>query len=630
MTRSSAQTPMPHDLSGSQLNYLTRGEIIPAAVRRLVAAQSSKHRLLLEKVRRQVVLTQSPENRILVERAIELIAEVEASSAEIAERILTMPQVGAWAIRCLRRMSGLAGGQARDTYSVPLRNDLGYLMSVAVAGALRIRHPVDIEVPLYDGRLLLPGMGAVHTDSSDPWGIVRVQANPDHMIVVSPNATLVLPSFRDLTSYRSSPQWSPVRRLRAIADGLALDVALDNSDPFFESLGQPAATLSVADHEAWQLSLQRAWQILVEHHRGTAAALAAGVSTLVPFTSSATNHPRSTTSGWIFGAIGLSLPSDEVALAEIFAHELQHLVLGAVEDMYALVVPERDTQLGYAPWRDDPRPASGLLHGSYAYLGLTAFWRRQRKIGRPEERFRCEVEFARWRAATLETASKLIKSPALSDIGQRFARGIRDQLVAWRNERVAARAERLAAEMRAEHQARWHLNHLRPKSEAVDALARSWLSGAAARLDSSSTDPSLEPGRALLSQGRAYLLEARYRDLGQIQQLTRAGDDATGQLGMPDDADAALLHNDNATAMRGYLSRLRTADDNDAWVGLAIVLWRSGPTASARLLVEKPELVAALYSRLRGLADEMPDADSLLAWLGRSLTSTVRCATGEW
>jgi hypothetical protein len=33
----------------------------------------------------------------------------------------------------------------------------------------------------------------------------------------------------------------------------------------------------------------------------------------------------------------------------------------------------------YVPWRDDPRPISGLLQGAYAYLGVTGFWRTRRQ-----------------------------------------------------------------------------------------------------------------------------------------------------------------------------------------------------------------------------------------------------------
>jgi HEXXH motif-containing protein len=31
----------------------------------------------------------------------------------------------------------------------------------------------------------------------------------------------------------------------------------------------------------------------------------------------------------------------------------------------------------YAPWREDLRPISGFLQGTYAFLGVSGFWRRR-------------------------------------------------------------------------------------------------------------------------------------------------------------------------------------------------------------------------------------------------------------
>jgi len=82
-----------------------------------------------------------------------------------------------------------------------------------------------------------------------------------------------------------------------------------------------------------------------------------------------------------FGAIALS-PSDDPSLcAAILAHEIQHLKLSAVLDIVALTLPD-DHQRYYAPWRPDPRPLNGLLQGAYAFLGVSAFWRRQHQISR--------------------------------------------------------------------------------------------------------------------------------------------------------------------------------------------------------------------------------------------------------
>src|SRR5262249_45660492 len=80
-----------------------------------------------------------------------------------------------------------------------------------------------------------------------------------------------------------------------------------------------------------------------------------------------------------------------------------------------------DDTLFYAPWRDDGRPAAGLLHGLYAHVGVAGFWRRQRRHEPPgEERFRAEVEYVRWREACLAAAATLRTSQLLTRTGTRL------------------------------------------------------------------------------------------------------------------------------------------------------------------------------------------------------------------
>ena len=62
-------------------------------------------------------------------------------------------------------------------------------------------------------------------------------------------------------------------------------------------------------------------------------------------------------------------------LASVLVHECQHAKLNAVLDLIPLSRPDQARY--YAPWREDPRPLGGLLHGAYAYLGVSDFWRVQ-------------------------------------------------------------------------------------------------------------------------------------------------------------------------------------------------------------------------------------------------------------
>ncbi len=643
---SPAAAPVPHRLTDVDLSSLASGRFTAAVIGRLTAAERSKHRLLVEAVRRRAERSRPPRDLVVLNSAMRLLGEIETHAPDVVGNLLALPQIGSWAIGCLQRMADRDDDdEVRAGQRGPLDSDLGYLAAIAAAAALRAGHRFELRVPLRQGTLLLPGWGMARLDCGCAWGTVRVRFDGEGAMTFLRSGTVVLPTGSNPAPSGLGPRWSPIPRLRVRADGLELDVMLDAFDPFLARVGGPASALSAIERTAWRFQFEEAWRILVRHHRAAAAAFAAVVSTVVPLSGTAL-QPGSATSGWAFGAIGLSPPDDGVSLAETFVHELHHLVLGAVEDLVPLVARYQDGTMGYAPWRDDPRPVAGVLHGCYAYLGVTSFWRRQRRIGVSSQRLRGAVEFARWRQATLDTATTLTASPALTDVGRRFAAGIRQQLAAWRRDVVPPQAELFAAEVRTEHRVRWRLTHLRPAAASIQALASAWMLGAPAPLGEAgvggavgsapaapvqppgseppgpSEPPAPEgppPGRSPQpGHTRAYLLEARYRDPSRLSLLLDVGPAVSDPAGTPrsvSEGDAALLRGDDMTATHCYLRRLEAADDADAWAGLAVVLRRSGPSRSASLLTRRPEVAAALCARLRALRGQAPDVWRLLDWL---------------
>lgn len=64
---------------------------------------------------------------------------------------------------------------------------------------------------------------------------------------------------------------------------------------------------------------------------------------------------------------------DEVDLADSLVHEHRHQKLYLM-DRYVPVVL-RDRPLVASPWREDPRPPSGLLHAVFVFVELLEFWR---------------------------------------------------------------------------------------------------------------------------------------------------------------------------------------------------------------------------------------------------------------
>jgi HEXXH motif-containing protein len=79
------------------------------------------------------------------------------------------------------------------------------------------------------------------------------------------------------------------------------------------------------------------------------------------------------TSSTAFGAVMASPPPGPAHLAAGLAHELQHAKLTALSELTPLHTAGREPR-HWAPWRPDPRPFDGLLHGTYAHLALAGFW----------------------------------------------------------------------------------------------------------------------------------------------------------------------------------------------------------------------------------------------------------------
>lgn len=413
----------PHGLSADVFAALAEGGGGPAAIGQLTAVEHSKHLLLLAGVVKAAKAAGHAEYP-LATQGYALLGAVNSDNVEAAQRVITHPSTGAWAMRTIR---ALRGGPSL-TGATP-----GGLRAVAAAAAIRAGHPAEIMIGAVDRLAMLPTLGGAvvpgesalvrsGTDVASVGG-VRVPADPQ----------------------RDGPGWHGLRRVRAGA----LDVLIDDLDPFrYPAAGNLAAR---QDGGAWARGLTQSWEVLQAYHPTVAAEVAATVRVITPLAASS-ERAQSSSSPEVFGTVAMSLPTDPVRGAEAFAHEIQHVKLGALLDLVELTKPD-DGSLYYAPWRPDPRPAGALLQGAYAYLGVSAFWRRQRLVAGHQERG--EAEYARWRTATAAVVATLRSSGRLTDDGHEFAAGMARALDPWQHERVPAAAQASAERAAAEHMARW-------------------------------------------------------------------------------------------------------------------------------------------------------------------------------
>ncbi|WP_436523309.1 aKG-HExxH-type peptide beta-hydroxylase [Actinoplanes sp. HUAS TT8] len=414
--------------------------------------------------------------------------------------------------------------------------------------------------------------------------------------------------------------------------GRTLTVRLDDRGPLRHLLGlAPTGPLDPAGVAHWRTCLDEAWRILITRHPGAADIVEGVLRVIVPARPDPRAEGVSATSAIAFGAVAMSAPVTGTGLAVALLHETQHSVLNAVHGLFELVGP--GSELGYSPWREDPRPAFGTLHGVYAFLAVTRFWRTERSARTPHplsapahplsapahlpgaqaettrrderatrtegaQRTRggkntgggseAEFEFARWRAAVHETAGQLLAGGELTAAGVRLVGALRDEVEPWLDEPVDPEVERLADLARADHYARWRLRNLTVSPEDARALAEAWRAGRAAP----AVESTVSGGeRVIESSPRLQLIRARLR--GDEIHATEAPSDAGDVACVLGDADAALT---------SY--QIGVVNDQDAaWSGLALV----SPHPALR---RRPELV-----RAAALAAPEADLAEIAAWL---------------
>ncbi|MEU8511937.1 HEXXH motif-containing putative peptide modification protein [Kitasatospora sp. NPDC048722] len=208
------------------------------------------------------------------------------------------------------------------------------------------------------------------------------------------------------------------RPLALECDGLRWAPVVDHAGPRRVDYGRPpAGPLTPSELDEWERRLAQAWQVLVRRHPWHAEAVAACVTTIVPLRPAPGGEAVSAAARRAYGAVAASLPDDPVLLALALVHEFLHVQLGALLDLVPLHRPN-GAAVYHAPWRSDLRPVGALLQGTYAHLGVAAFWRTEAASG--PDRERAERECERWRTHTLSAGETLLASGELTDYGREF------------------------------------------------------------------------------------------------------------------------------------------------------------------------------------------------------------------
>ncbi|TPQ22991.1 HEXXH motif domain-containing protein [Streptomyces sporangiiformans] len=614
----SADLPF-HQLSAVSLRTLVRGEGGGAAAAEILAAERSRRLLLLRALDEGVSKGEPPQayGTALSHRdAWSLLERVQRQAPEVFEDVLMSPPTGMWVSLALRQMRG------KSSEDAPLWVVLGHLSALAAAAGARAGLDFSLAVPVRRGLVPLPTLGCAVLPVREPWSVAQVEARRRELTISGEHGQVLVP--RDAET--SGPGWHAVRHVVLESGERPKRLPLEELDPYrtFPRPSEPRL-LSAAEAEAWEGMLADAWEILLRDEPESAEGMRHGLLSMAPTPTRERFRPYSGTAGDAFGGVTASCPDDVPQLAATLVHEFQHTKLGGLIHLQPLSIAQaaQDPQeLFYAPWRDDPRPLSGLLQGIYAFTGVTRFWRVHRYAAGAAQASSAHFEFALWRAQVWATLNLVRGHERLTPLGRHLIEELRGQCAQWLADPVPDAESELAREAAADHRARWRAHHLRPPAAAVEETVRAWQRGDDRAPAGLTAEPELVPDSEFRFLDTAAVL-IRHRlsepDGAWRQAAAQASQDAAGVEGATA-ADVLLACDDRAGARAAFVAQLSgKGAPVAAWVGLGRALAGEGQVrkAASRVLLRFPERARAVHEAVEAATDRAPDPVRLAEWLGQ-------------
>ncbi|MER7004358.1 HEXXH motif-containing putative peptide modification protein [Dactylosporangium sp. NPDC000555] len=574
-------------LSPVQFVAVASGYGDAGAIAVLNEGQLAKRKTLVAMVGRDA---RGTEHAAVVAAAMEVLARAEEADPAAVDAVLAHPHVDSWAMACLNGLADLADGRA----PADLAATVGHLAAIATAAALAAGVAFDVEVPTRFGVVAVPGLGEAVGLGDGP---ARAAGDAGGARFEGAHGAVVR---------IDGPGWRP-RRVVALAGGHAL--AIEDQDPYRDCYGyRPLPYLGEAEADHLAKLLQDAWLLIERDHPAHAAAMRAGLGSVVPVShggmmvSSASRHA--------YGSIAMSVPDTAADVALLMIHEHLHAKLGGLLDLMDLHSGGGHAVL-YAPWRLDPRPAGALLQGVYAHAGVTDYWRCRRRSA-DGDTARAEAQFVYWGEMNRLAAHSLINSGELTPAGEQFVTVLAGTLDGWAAEEVYEPIAFHARLFVLAQTVRWRLLNWQPDDAEPGLLLDAVRAGQRTdRLGPAGTVPHAAPVRPVDATGILGVLRP-WLD-GRTDPVEAA---APG----PDDAGAMLLRHDPDGADRACVARLdRDGADVDAWLGLAIARAWIGhrerrPDPLAELLERRPDVARAAVLKLQS-ANSRHAASELVAGL---------------
>jgi HEXXH motif-containing protein len=495
------------------------------------------------------------------DQAWTVLSDAESSAPGVIEDLLMHPAVGVWLARALHDVCA----------TPPEHAEVGALHAVVAAAAVRSGLSGALSVPVVDGAVTLPTVGQWTLDDHDSSvdrAELRFSAGD---VTVSPSASFLV-----------------AKRHRTKASGRSLEVAFDDADRHRE-FAAPAAPnpLDEATFDAWCGQLDQAWDLLTRWHGDYARELSAGLTTLIPLEAGTSTFAASSIDA--FGGVALSPKDSATDLAEAIVHEVQHSKLNALMGLFPL--HQEDHTWYFAPWRNDPRPLGGVLHGIYAFTSVVEFWHVQRDLVPPAESRRGHFTFAYRHRQVCKAIDEVRDAAELTELGRRFVAASSARLEALDPSGVPADLTEAITTLLADHEATWRIHHVQPNPDDVAEVAEAWTDG---RPCPRAVRTEVVRGPVAAESPRTVLVKKHALEPASCRS---------------DDESALFARGAHEAAAVAYERRVQVDPrDRDAWVGL-------GLATGERALLAQPETVQALYLRVHARTGTAPGPRDLAAWL---------------
>jgi len=256
------------------------------------------------------------------------------------------------------------------------------------------------------GQIYLPAVGALSVDAS---------TSRTSVLRLSP---------RRLAADREIRGWQTVRHVSVAG----LSATVDDVDPFRDCQVLPTAgRLSAGRWKSWRLALAAAARRLANEVPAYASVLGVSLRSVIPLRPDPSGRWQSGTPRQAFGAVSVALPADVAALSVLLVHEVQHVKLAALLDLFDFF-DRSDSRKFRVAWRDTPRPIEAILHGTYAHLAIAEVWR-SRAVRAPGSKARgLYLMYRSWISDAIEV---LAGTGALTPAGERFVAGMGSAVEAW-------------------------------------------------------------------------------------------------------------------------------------------------------------------------------------------------------